>query len=151
MAFRKLLFTTLSALQYLIGVILFEETLYQKIAAGLDGLGQCCATYHEAGARFAKWRAVLKISPTEPSSLAIMETRLKSPSKREGEGPWLLGLELVHGVKVDGSLLLTLQPPQVQPWEPPIQGSPCWASTKFPQGGHGGRSKPCKPLQEHVL
>ncbi|THG21395.1 fructose-bisphosphate aldolase, cytoplasmic isozyme-like [Camellia sinensis] len=108
-AFRELLFTTPGALQYLCGVILFEETLYQKTAAGkpfvevlkeggvvpgikvdkcvvelagtngetttqgLDGLGQRCAKYYEAGARFAKWRAVLKIGPTEPSPLAIME------------------------------------------------------------------------------
>ncbi|THG12689.1 hypothetical protein TEA_026816 [Camellia sinensis var. sinensis] len=107
--FRELLFTTPGALQYLCGVILFEETLYQKTAAGtpfvevlkeggvvpgikvdkgvvelagtngetttqgLDGLGQRCAKYYEAGARFAKWRAVLKIGPTEPSPLAIME------------------------------------------------------------------------------
>nr|QCU55208.1 fructose-bisphosphate aldolase [Camellia fraterna] len=108
-AFRELLFTTPGALQYICGVILFEETLYQKTAAGkpfvevlkeggvvpgikvdkgvvelagtngetttqgLDGLGQRCAKYYEAGARFAKWRAVLKIGPTEPSPLAIME------------------------------------------------------------------------------
>lgn len=108
-AFRELLFTTPGVLQYLSGVILFEETLYQKTAAGkpfvdvlkegnvlpgikvdkgtvelagtngetttqgLDGLGQRCAQYYSAGARFAKWRAVLKIGPTEPSPLAIME------------------------------------------------------------------------------
>ncbi|XP_043714935.1 fructose-bisphosphate aldolase 1, cytoplasmic [Telopea speciosissima] len=108
-ALRELLFCTPGALQYLSGVILFEETLYQKTAAGkpfvdvmkeagvlpgikvdkgtvelagtngetttqgLDGLAQRCQKYYEAGARFAKWRAVLKISPTEPSQLAINE------------------------------------------------------------------------------
>ncbi|KAB2631608.1 fructose-bisphosphate aldolase [Pyrus ussuriensis x Pyrus communis] len=108
-ALRELLFTTPGALQYLSGVILFEETLYQKTAAGkpfvdvlkeggvlpgikvdkgtvelagtncetttqgLDGLGERCKKYYEAGARFAKWRAVLKIGPTEPSQLAINE------------------------------------------------------------------------------
>ncbi|KAL2933626.1 Fructose-bisphosphate aldolase cytoplasmic isozyme [Bienertia sinuspersici] len=108
-ALRELLFTTPGALQYLSGVILFEETLYQKTASGkpfvdvmkeggvlpgikvdkgtvelagtngetttqgLDGLGARCAKYYEAGARFAKWRAVLKIGPTEPSPLAILE------------------------------------------------------------------------------
>ncbi|KAI4349012.1 hypothetical protein L6164_009669 [Bauhinia variegata] len=108
-ALRELLFTAPGGLQYLSGVILFEETLYQKTAAGkpfvdvlkeggvlpgikvdkgtvelpgtngetttqgLDGLGHRCAKYYEAGARFAKWRAVLKIGPNEPSELAIHE------------------------------------------------------------------------------
>jgi fructose-bisphosphate aldolase, class I len=35
-------------------------------------LGARCAKYYEAGARFAKWRAVLKIGPGgEPSELAV--------------------------------------------------------------------------------
>ncbi|KZV14909.1 fructose-bisphosphate aldolase, cytoplasmic isozyme-like [Dorcoceras hygrometricum] len=108
-ALRELLFTTPGALQYLSGVILFEETLFQKTAAGkpfvdvlkeggvlpgikvdkgtvelagtdgetttqgLDGLAQRCQQYYAAGARFAKWRAVLKIGPNEPSQLAINE------------------------------------------------------------------------------
>lgn len=90
-------------------MILFEETLYQKTAAGkpfvevlrengvvpgikvdkgtvelagtggetttqgLDDLVNRCARYYEAGARFAKWRAVLKIRPAEPSELADQE------------------------------------------------------------------------------
>ncbi|KAH9621089.1 hypothetical protein KSS87_014531 [Heliosperma pusillum] len=108
-ALRELLFTTPGAFEYLSGVILFEETLYQKSAAGkpfvdimneggvlpgikvdkgvvelagtngetttqgLDDLGKRCAQYYSAGARFAKWRAVLKIGPTEPSALSILE------------------------------------------------------------------------------
>ncbi|WJX84766.1 Fructose-bisphosphate aldolase 6, cytosolic, variant 2 [Trifolium repens] len=108
-ALRELLFTTPGAFDCLSGVILFEETLYQKTAAGktfvellkeggvlpgikvdkgtvelagtngetttqgLDGLGQRCQKYYEAGARFAKWRAVIKIGPNEPSELAIHE------------------------------------------------------------------------------
>ena len=108
-ALRELLFCTPGALQYLSGVILFEETLYQKTASGkpfvdvlkeggvlpgikvdkgtvelagtngetttqgLDGLAQRCQQYYAAGARFSKWRAVLKIGPTEPSQLAINE------------------------------------------------------------------------------
>jgi fructose-bisphosphate aldolase class I len=92
------------------GVILFEETLYQKAAdgtpfvellkqkgvipgikvdkglvtlpgtkdesatTGLDGLGERCKKYYEAGARFAKWRAVLKIGDGRPSHLSIIET-----------------------------------------------------------------------------
>ncbi|CAB4313373.1 unnamed protein product [Prunus armeniaca] len=108
-ALRELLFCAPGALQYLSGVILFEETLYQKTVGdkpfvdvlkeggvlpgievdkgtvelagtngeittqGLDGLAQRCQQYYEAGARFAKWRAVLKIGPNEPSQLAIHE------------------------------------------------------------------------------
>jgi len=36
---------------------------------GLDDLGKRAAKYYEAGARFAKWRAVLQISATAPSLL----------------------------------------------------------------------------------
>ncbi|CAN6843794.1 unnamed protein product, partial [Brassica oleracea] len=109
-ALRELLFTTPSALPCLSGVILVEETLYQKssngtpfvdilkeggvlpgikvdkgravelagtngetITQGLDGLGERCKKYYEAGARFAKWHALLKIGPNEPSELAIHE------------------------------------------------------------------------------
>ncbi|CAL5022015.1 unnamed protein product [Urochloa decumbens] len=106
-ALRELLFCAPGALQYISGVILFEETLYQKTkdgkpfvdvlkeggvlpgikvdkgtievagtdkettTQGHDDLGKRCAKYYEAGARFAKWRAVLKIGPNEPSQLAI--------------------------------------------------------------------------------
>lgn len=41
--------------------------------SGLDGLYERCAQYKKDGADFAKWRCVLKITPTTPSSLAIME------------------------------------------------------------------------------
>lgn len=41
---------------------------------GLDGLDKRCQDYYKAGARFAKWRAALKISATLPSDLAIIET-----------------------------------------------------------------------------
>lgn len=40
---------------------------------GLDGLYERCAQYKKDGADFAKWRCVLKITPTTPSSLAIKE------------------------------------------------------------------------------
>ena len=92
------------------GVILFEETLYQKAAdgtpfvdllksqgvipgikvdkgvvvlpgtkdesatTGLDGLAERCKKYYEAGARFAKWRAVLKIGDGRPSHLSVIES-----------------------------------------------------------------------------
>ncbi|GBG81373.1 hypothetical protein CBR_g32047 [Chara braunii] len=106
-ALRELLFTAPGAMEYISGVILFEETLFQKasdgrsfvdvlkeagvvpgikvdtgVAAlagtcgetttqGHDGLGARCAKYYQAGARFAKWRAVLKIADGCPSPLAI--------------------------------------------------------------------------------
>lgn len=40
---------------------------------GLDGLDKRCADYYKKGARFAKWRAVLKISKNAPSDMAIEE------------------------------------------------------------------------------
>ncbi|XP_004139771.1 fructose-bisphosphate aldolase, cytoplasmic isozyme 1 [Cucumis sativus] len=108
-ALRELLFTSPNALSYLSGVILFEETLYQKTSdgkpfvevlqennvipgikvdkgtvelagtngetttQGFDSLGARCAQFYKAGARFAKWRAVLKIGPSEPSELSIQQ------------------------------------------------------------------------------
>jgi len=109
-AYRELLFTASSDLgKYIGGVILFEETLYQKDAngklfttilqeqgiipgikvdkgtvplagtndetttQGLDGLAERCQEYYKAGARFAKWRCVLKITANEPSELSIDE------------------------------------------------------------------------------
>uniref|UniRef100_A0A8D0GT21 Fructose-bisphosphate aldolase n=1 Tax=Sphenodon punctatus TaxID=8508 RepID=A0A8D0GT21_SPHPU len=40
---------------------------------GLDGLAERCAQYKKDGVDFGKWRAVLKISDTTPSNLAIQE------------------------------------------------------------------------------
>ena len=40
---------------------------------GLDGLAERCKEYYKMGARFAKWRAVYKISANEPSDVAIKE------------------------------------------------------------------------------
>lgn len=39
----------------------------------MDGLYERCAQYKKDGADFAKWRCVLKITPTTPSKLAILE------------------------------------------------------------------------------
>lgn len=41
---------------------------------GLDGLAKRCQNYYAAGARFAKWRAVVKIAQNMPSQLSIDET-----------------------------------------------------------------------------
>jgi fructose-bisphosphate aldolase class I len=110
-AYRELLFTSPGWGNYCSGVILYEETLYQKTedgtpfvevlkkngvipgikvdkglvsihgtpdetaTQGLDGLGARCAEYYKAGARFAKWRAALKIEVKTgaPTELAIHE------------------------------------------------------------------------------
>jgi fructose-bisphosphate aldolase class I len=110
-AYRELLFTAPGDWgKYISGVILYEETLYQKTEAGvpfvevlrqknvipgikvdkglanipgtdgeqstlgLDGLGGRCQEYYKAGARFAKWRAVVKVDDHHlPSELGIQE------------------------------------------------------------------------------
>eukprot|EP01110_Echinostelium_bisporum_P013387 TRINITY_DN901_c0_g1_i2.p1 TRINITY_DN901_c0_g1~~TRINITY_DN901_c0_g1_i2.p1 ORF type:complete len:358 (+),score=197.50 TRINITY_DN901_c0_g1_i2:22-1095(+) len=110
--YRDLLFTTnKDVAQFISGVIMFDETFYQKTTdgtgfvahlkslniytgikvdkgtvnipgteeetatQGLDDLGARCKKYYEGGARFAKWRAVLKINPEKhiPTQLAIQE------------------------------------------------------------------------------
>jgi fructose-bisphosphate aldolase class I len=110
--YRQLLFTTEGIEQYVSGVILFEETLYQTldngktvaeqlkskgisigikvdkgikplagtngecVTQGIDDLDTRCAKYYAAGARFAKWRAVLHIKDVigaTPSPVAIIE------------------------------------------------------------------------------
>lgn len=106
--YREMLFRSQEAMKECIsGVILFEETLFQKakdgtplaqiiadagavpgikvdkgaqqlsgssiekVTEGLDGLRERLKKYHEAGARFAKWRAVITISDTTPSHNCI--------------------------------------------------------------------------------
>lgn len=107
-AYRDMLFTTPGFEKHTSGVILFEETLFQKgldgvpfsqtlakkgvipgikvdkgtkplvggmpeetITEGLDGLADRLVKYREAGARFAKWRAVITIGNGAPSYNAI--------------------------------------------------------------------------------
>jgi len=57
------------------GIVEISGTNGETATQGLDGLGARCAEYYKAGARFAKWRAVLKIDPKTncPSPLAIAE------------------------------------------------------------------------------
>jgi fructose-bisphosphate aldolase class I len=43
----------------------------ETITEGLDGLGKRLQEYHQLGARFAKWRAVINIGPGLPSHNAI--------------------------------------------------------------------------------
>jgi fructose-bisphosphate aldolase class I len=102
--YREMLFRATEAMNdYVSGVILFEETLFQKaedgtpfvelirkagavpgikvdkgaklmplsevemVTEGLDGLRERLVKYYEAGARFAKWRAVITITADAPS------------------------------------------------------------------------------------
>lgn len=53
------------------GVVPLGGTDGETETQGFDDLGKRCAKYYEQGARFAKWRAVLKISETCPSELSI--------------------------------------------------------------------------------
>ena len=46
----------------------------EQATQGLDGLAKRCQNYYAAGARFAKWRAVVKIGHHMPSQLSIDET-----------------------------------------------------------------------------
>lgn len=107
-AYRELLFTSPGIEEYISGVILYEETLYQKatdgtpfsqmlvskgivpgikvdtgtvvidgtngetVTQGHDDLGKRCKKYYAEGARFAKWRAVLRIGNSQPSEVAIL-------------------------------------------------------------------------------
>ncbi len=95
-AFREMLFTTPEFATHVSGVILYDETFWnaklphvlkgikldlgqqalalsdgEQITQGLDGLANRIAGYKAAGASFAKWRAVLKISNSLPSRNAI--------------------------------------------------------------------------------
>jgi fructose-bisphosphate aldolase, class I len=95
-AYREMLFTTPDFANYVSGVILFDETFWntkfpavlkgikldmgqiplaladgEMITEGLDGLAKRIAGYVAAGANFAKWRAIVKITDTLPSRNAI--------------------------------------------------------------------------------
>ncbi|KAJ9672556.1 hypothetical protein PVL29_025964 [Vitis rotundifolia] len=55
------------------GTVELAGTNGETTTQGFDSLGARCQQYYKAGARFAKWRAVLKIGPTEPSELSIQQ------------------------------------------------------------------------------
>ncbi|CRG94644.1 fructose-bisphosphate aldolase, putative [Plasmodium gallinaceum] len=58
------------------GLVPIPCTDDEKATQGLDGLADRCKEYYKAGARFAKWRAVLVIDPAKgkPTDLSINET-----------------------------------------------------------------------------
>lgn len=55
------------------GTVELSGTNGETTTQGLDDMNARCAKYYADGARFAKWRCVLKITKTEPSFLAIDE------------------------------------------------------------------------------
>lgn len=55
------------------GVVELAGTNGETTTQGLDSLGACCKEYYKSGDCSAKWRAVLKIGPSEPSELAIQQ------------------------------------------------------------------------------
>lgn len=55
------------------GVVPLAGSFNECTTQGLDGLAERCAQYRKDGARFAKWRCVLKIGPHTPSYQAMME------------------------------------------------------------------------------
>eukprot|EP00884_Botryococcus_braunii_P007592 jgi/Botrbrau1/16834/Bobra.150_2s0058.1 len=56
------------------GLQVLPGTDGETTTQGLDNLGARCAEYYANGARFCKWRAVLKVGgPGLPSSLAVLE------------------------------------------------------------------------------
>merc|ERR1712216_181743 len=55
------------------GLTVIPGTEGENSTQGLDGLGDRCAEYYKMGARFAKWRAIYKISATTPSERAVQE------------------------------------------------------------------------------
>ncbi|XP_076466352.1 fructose-bisphosphate aldolase-like [Babylonia areolata] len=55
------------------GVVPLAGSLNECTTQGLDGLAERCAEYKKAGAEFAKWRCVLKITANTPSYQAMIE------------------------------------------------------------------------------
>jgi fructose-bisphosphate aldolase, class I len=53
------------------GLVYLPGTADEMITQGLEGLAERLKNYYQAGARFAKWRAVFRIGNHTPSPLAI--------------------------------------------------------------------------------
>lgn len=54
--------------------MIIPGTNEENATTGLDGLADRCRGYYEKGARFAKWRAVVKIGNGRPTEAAVLET-----------------------------------------------------------------------------
>jgi fructose-bisphosphate aldolase class I len=54
------------------GALPLSGTEGEKVTEGLDGLDARLKEYYELGARFAKWRAVITINESEPSSTCVV-------------------------------------------------------------------------------
>tara|TARA_R110002110_G_scaffold383245_4_gene594647 strand:- start:9993 stop:10994 length:1002 start_codon:yes stop_codon:yes gene_type:complete len=54
------------------GLIPLINSSDEQVTQGLDGLPERLAKYKDAGAQFAKWRAIFKISPQTPSQLLTL-------------------------------------------------------------------------------
>lgn len=55
------------------GLTALPRTSGETATTGLDGLPDRCKAYYKQGARFAKWRAVLRIGEGCPSDAAVIE------------------------------------------------------------------------------
>jgi len=55
------------------GTVDLSGTDGETTTTGLDGMAERCQKYYAAGARFAKWRCVLKIGNGCPSKLSVLE------------------------------------------------------------------------------
>ena len=53
------------------GLLPYEGSEYETLTQGLDGLNERCSEYNELGAKFTKWRAVIKIGDNMPSDDCI--------------------------------------------------------------------------------
>jgi fructose-bisphosphate aldolase, class I len=53
------------------GAKLLANSMGENITEGLDGLRHRLKEYHDVGARFAKWRAVIAVSDTLPSAVCV--------------------------------------------------------------------------------
>ena len=53
------------------GISPLDSSPEENITGGLEGLNERCAEYFDLGAKFTKWRAVIKIADSLPSQEAI--------------------------------------------------------------------------------
>jgi fructose-bisphosphate aldolase class I len=59
------------------GVTLMNEDSEETVTNGLDDLNQRCQEFHEIGAKFTKWRAVITIGDNIPTDACINENMLR--------------------------------------------------------------------------